>query len=184
MKKFLIEIYNCWIGFRNYILREWIMYMPFYWIRHFFVRQTIHKFGHGCSVMMRVEIRAGKNISIGDHTIINTRTLLDGRGGKILIGNNVDIAQETNIWTLEHDVKSDDHTTIGADVIIEDHVWIASRVTILPGVKIGKGAVVSSCSLVTKDVPAMAIVGGVPARIIGERKSSLNYQLNYRPWFK
>ena len=54
--------------------------------------------------------------------------------------------------------------TTGGDVIIEDYVWIASRCTILPGVKIGKGAVVASNSVVTKDVPQMAIVGGCPCK--------------------
>ena len=110
--------------------------------------------------------------------------MLDGRGGKIIIGNNVDIAQETNIWTLEHDVNSDTHGVIAANVIIEDYVWIASRATILPGVKIGRGAVIATGSIVTKDVPPMQIYGGVPAKQIGIRKSKLLYSLKYSPWFQ
>ena len=140
--------------------------------------------GGQTNFLMGLEIRKGKNISIGNNCVINKKVLLDGRGGNLIIGNNVDIAQETNIWTLEHDVNDDNHKDIGADVIIEDYVWIASRVTILPGVRIGKGAVVASCALVNKDVPPMAIVGGIPAKIIGTRKSALNYTLKYRPWFK
>ena len=140
--------------------------------------------GKQTNFLMGLEIRKGKNISIGNNCVINKKVLLDGRGGKLIIGNNVDIAQETNIWTLEHDVNDDNHKDIGADVIIEDYVWIASRVTILPGVRIGRGAVVASCALVNKDIPPMTIVGGVPARIIGERKSELKYNLNYKPWFK
>ena len=73
---------------------------------------------------------------------------------------------------------------MGGDVIIDDYVWIASRVTILPGVHIGRGAVVASGAIVTKDVPECAIVGGVPARIIGERKSKLHYNLKYKPLFQ
>jgi len=140
--------------------------------------------GAQTNFLMGLEIRKGKNISIGNNCVINKKVLLDGRGGQLIIGNNVDIAQETNIWTLEHDVHDDNHKDIGADVIIEDYVWIASRVAILPGVRIGRGAVVASCALVTKDVPPMAIVGGVPAKIIGTRKSALAYTLNYKPWFK
>jgi acetyltransferase-like isoleucine patch superfamily enzyme len=109
---------------------------------------------------------------------------LDGRGGQLRIGNNVDIAQETNIWTLEHDVNNDYHASVGADVTIEDFVWIASRATILPGVTIHRGAVVDANSVVTKDVPAMSIVAGIPARQIGERKSQLKYTLYYAPWFQ
>lgn len=133
---------------------------------------------------MGIEIRNGRNISIGHNTVINKKVLLDGRGGKITIGNNVDIAQETNIWTLEHDPNDDYHTDKGGDVIIEDYVWIASRVTMLPGVKIGRGAVIASGAVVTKDVPSMSIVGGVPAKKIGERISQLKYTLNYRPLFR
>jgi len=160
------------------------MYFPLHFIRLFFIKMQLKSIGRQTNFLMGLEIRKGKNISIGNNCVINKKVLLDGRGGNLIIGNNVDIAQETNIWTLEHDVHDDNHKDIGGDVIIEDYVWIASRVTILPGVRIGKGAVVASCALVNKDVPPMAIVGGIPAKIIGTRKSVLNYTLKYRPWFK
>jgi acetyltransferase-like isoleucine patch superfamily enzyme len=85
---------------------------------------------------------------------------------------------------LAHDVHSDVHADKGGDVVIEDHVWIASRATILPGVRIGRGAVVACNSVVTRDVPPMTIVGGVPARVIGTRQSRLDYRLSFRPWFE
>jgi maltose O-acetyltransferase len=144
----------------------------------------IGKLGQGDTLLMGIEVRNGKNIFIGDRVVINRGVLLDGRGGRLVIGNDVDIAQETNIWTLEHDVHSDTHADKGGDVAIEDHVWIASRATILPGIRIGRGAVVACNSVVTRDVPAMAIVAGVPAKVIGERRSQLHYELNFRPWFE
>jgi maltose O-acetyltransferase len=170
------------VGLNDYFFREWIMHIPSHSTRNFFIKKTIEKCGKNTTFLMGVEFRKGKNISIGNNTVINKKVLLDGRGGKLIIGNNVDIAQETNIWTLEHNVH--DHSDVGADVSIEDYVWIASRVTILPGVRIGKGAVVAACSVVTKDVPDMAIVAGVPAKVIGTRESELDYILNYKPWFK
>jgi len=133
---------------------------------------------------MGVEFRKPKNIFIGHNCVINKKVLLDGRGGQIKIGNNVDIGQETNIWTLEHDVNDEYHKSIGADVIIEDYVWIASRVTILPGVKIGKGAVIACGAVVTKNVNSYEIVGGIPAKKIGNRNQNLEYKLNYNPIFK
>ena len=160
------------------------MYFPLHFIRLFFIKMQLKSIGKQTNFLMGLEIRKGKNISIGNNCVINKKVLLDGRGGKLIVGNNVDIAQETNIWTLEHDVHDDNHRDSGADVIIEDYVWIASRVTILPGVRIGRGAVVASCVLVNKDVPPMAIVGGVPAKVLGTRKSELKYTLKYRPWFK
>ena len=134
--------------------------------------------------MRDINILFPSNIIIGNNSVINSKVLLDGRGGNIIIGNNVDIAREVNIWTLEHDPHDDYHRTKGGNVIIEDYVWIASRVTILPNVKIGKGAVIASGAVVTKDVPSMAIVGGVPAKVIGTRKSKLKYELNYKPLFR
>lgn len=177
MKSFLANFYY------NYIFRVLLMNIPSHWLRLIVLRKRLHLVGRSTHFLMGVEIRSGKNISVGDNCAINARVLLDGRGGKLTIGNNVDIAQETNIWTLEHDVHSDTHKDKGGDVVIEDYVWIASRVTILPGVRIGRGAVVATGAVVTKDVPSMAIVGGVPAKVIGERKSELLYAINYRPKF-
>lgn len=184
MKKTLIEGYTAFFALKDYLFREWAMRIPFHTIRRFFIKQTVKKVGKCGFVMMKVEFRKGKNIEIGDYCFINKYTLLDGRGGKLRIGNNVDIAQEVNIWTLSHDPHDDFHGVWGKEVIIEDYVWIASRVTIMPGIHIGRGAVVAAGSIVTKDVPAMAIVAGSPAKIVGERKSNLKYRLDWQPWFK
>ena len=106
-------------------------------------------------------------------------------GGGVIIGNNVDIAQETNIWTEQHDYNSPTYKSVCKEVIIEDYVWLASRVTVLPGVHIGRGAVVASGAVVTKDVPPLAIVAGIPAKIIGYRKEeALQYHLGDRAWFR
>jgi len=171
-------------GLSDYLFRQWAMFIPFHAVRLFFIGMKLKSLGKGSSFLMGLEVRDGRNVTVGNHVVVNARVLLDGRGGKLTVGNNVDIGQETNIWTLEHDPHDDQHRSIGADVTIEDHVWIASRVTILPGVRIGKGAVVASCAVVTKDVPSMAIVGGIPAKVIGERRSHLSYQLQYKPWFR
>lgn len=168
----------------DYLFREWIMYVPFHAFRKLFIRATVASVGKKTSFLMGVEFRHGKNIRIGDHCVVNKKVLLDGRGGKLVIGNNVDLAQETNIWTLQHDVHSDFHGDKGGDVTIEDYVWIASRVTILPGVRIGRGAVVAANSVVTKDIPPMTINAGIPARVIAERKSGLKYNLHHAPWFQ
>ena len=105
------------------------------------------------------------------------------RGGKIIIGNCVDIAQEVRIWTLQHDYNSTDYKAVGNDVKIEDYAWIASRCTILPGVRIGKGAVVATGAVVTKDVLDYTVVGGIPARKIGVRNRDLTYKLGNQRWF-
>ena len=184
MKAFLIQIIGAVLAFKDYLFRTWVMNIPFHAIRRFFIKQTIINLGKKGFVMMNVEFRTGKNISIGDYCFINKGVLLDGRGGNLSIGNNVDIAQDVNVWTLSHDPHNDLHQVWGAAVNIEDYVWIGSRATILPGITIGRGAVVAAGSVVTKDVPPMAMVGGVPAKIIGQRKNNLKYQLDWQPWFK
>jgi maltose O-acetyltransferase len=117
------------------------------------------------------------NITIGQDTIIGDHCFLDGRG-KLTIGNHVDIASQVLIYNSEHDVHSPDFRATEEPVIIEDYVFIGARAIILPGVTIGRGAVVGAGAVVTKDVPAMIIVGGVPAKEIGQRQlSHLNYRL-------
>ena len=171
-------------SFKYYIINNFVLHFPSHFIRYLLIKNIVNRIGVNTTVLMGVDIRNAKNISIGKNTVINKNVLLDGRGGKLSIGNNVDVAQETNIWTLEHDVHSDHHRSFGDNVVIEDYVWIASRVTILPGVTIGRGAVVASNAVVTKDVAPLTIVGGVPAKKIGMRKSLLLYKLNYKPLFK
>lgn len=161
-----------------------VMRIPFGFIRLYFAKSFLKNIGNGCSILRKVSFVNPQNISLGNNVIINKSVLLDGRGACLIIGNNVDIATETNIWTLEHDVNDPKHKESESPVIIEDYVWIASRVTILPGVRIGRGAVIASGAVVTKDVPPMCIYGGVPAKKIGERKNEPSYTLYYRPWFQ
>ena len=109
--------------------------------------------------------------------IINKYVVLDGRGG-LTIGSNVDVAQDTFIWTAQHDYNCDYHKYIHGSVVIEDYVWLASRCTLLPGITIGKGAVVASGAVVSRSVEPMRVVGGIPAKVIAERRSKLLYTLN------
>lgn len=166
------------------LIQELFMIIPIWGIRWMFLKMLIHSIGENTFIMRKVSLVNPRNIRIGNNVIINKSVMLDGRGAELVIGNNVDIAQETNIWTLEHDVNDPNHSVVAGEVVIEDHVWIASRVTILPGVHIGRGAVVASGAVVTKDVPPMTIVGGVPAKIIGKRTNPLTYTLNYKPFFQ
>jgi maltose O-acetyltransferase len=85
---------------------------------------------------------------------------------------------------LGHDVHDDFHCDKRAPVTIEDYVWIGHRAIIMPGVTLGRGAVVAAGAVVTKSVPPMSIVAGVPARVIGQRKSALSYTKFHRPWFE
>ncbi len=108
--------------------------------------------------------------------------MIDSRGGCIRIGNYVDISPEVNIWTLEHDPQDPKFASKGGDVIIEDFVWIGNRAVILPNTIIGKGAVVAAGAVVNKEVEPYTIVGGVPAKKIGERNPNQEPRKPYKPF--
>ena len=175
MKQFISDTYH--------FILSLIMLLPIHNFRIFFLRFLRMKIGKHTAICRGVDVRTPYRISIGSNTIVNKHVVLDGRG-EIFIGDNVDIVQEVNIWSLQHDYNSSTYSTKKGKVIIEDYVWLASRVTVLPGVTIGRGAVVGACSVVTKDIPPMCIVAGNPARVIGEREDCLKYKLGSRGWFR
>jgi serine acetyltransferase len=114
------------------------------------------------------ELRAPERISIGEGTILGSWAVLDGRHG-IRIGRHVNFSSEVALWTAQHDPASPTFAVRGAPIEIRDRAWISFRATILPGVTVGAGAVVAAGAVVTRDVPSHAIVGGVPAQVIGRR---------------
>jgi len=127
-----------------------------------------------CAIYSSTEFKAPWKISIGNCTSIASGCIIDGRRG-IIIGNNVTVAFNVMIWSLAHDHQSRDFRAIGASVIINDYVWLCSSCILLPGVVIGKGAVVAAGAVVTKNVEEYTVVGGNPAKPIGKRSKDLEY---------
>lgn len=108
----------------------------------------------------------GKNIRLGEQVFLNAGCRFQDQGG-IDIGDDCLIGHNTVIATLNHDlVPSRRGDLIPAGVTIGRNVWIGANVTILPGVTIGDDAVIAAASVVTKDVPARALVVGSPARVL------------------
>ncbi len=124
------------------------------------------------------ELRSPWNISIG-RSVIGVGALLDGRKG-ITIEDDVCLAQSVSIYTLQHDVNDNDFGTTnkGGAVIIKNHAWVSSKTTILPQCVIEEGVVVASGATLTKSTVSYGIYGGIPAKKIGERKSTMQYVLN------
>lgn len=117
------------------------------------------------------------NIELGNNTLIGSHCFLDGRGG-IKVGNNVNISSGVQMITGGHDIDSSDFKDVFLPIEIGDYAWICTNALILQGVKIGKGAVVAAGSVVTKDVPDYAVVGGVPAKYIRQRSEDLEYSFH------
>lgn len=113
----------------------------------------------------KLSVRALGRLEIGDRTRINGAHIAVKQS--VRIGKNVRIAPYTLIMDSDfHDIQEHSSEGRSASIVIEDNVWIASRVTILKGVTIGEGSVVCAGAVVTKSVPPRSMVGGVPARII------------------
>jgi len=118
-------------------------------------------------------INNGK-LDVGNNSAIGKRSEITLNGGRISIGNFVRIASNVFITNANHefsnkDIPIMDQGIATGDVIIEDDVWIGHGAIILPGINIGKGAIIAALSVVTKNVPAFTIAGGNPARVIKER---------------
>lgn len=170
------RLYNYLADFGLFLLHILVNF-PSHHLRRFIMRLGGAKIGKGSSIHMGCRFFSLKNLQIGDDSIVGNGAFLDGRDN-LKIGSHVDIASEVMIYNSEHDINSEDFKASCAGVEIEDFCFIGPRVIILPGVRLGKGAVIAAGAVVTKDVPEFAIVGGVPAQIIGERKiRSLSYKL-------
>lgn len=108
----------------------------------------------------------GKNIHIGKHVFINMGCKFQDQGG-IFIGDGVLIGHNVVLATLNHAMQPERRSDmLPAPIHIGKRVWIGSNATVLPGVTIGDGAVVAAGAVVTRDVPANTVVGGVPAKVI------------------
>lgn len=153
--------------------------IPSHTVRLLAYRGVGMRIGRGSSIHWRGSFFAPWRISIGSHSIVGNDAFLDGRLG-LEIGENVNIGGHVQVFTLEHDPQSVEFGVKGGGVQIEDYVYIGSRAIVLPGVRIGRGAVVASGAVVTRDVEPFTIVGGVPARMIGRRRSDLSYTLGFR----
>ncbi|MFH1561636.1 MAG: acyltransferase [Patescibacteria group bacterium] len=176
IEKVQLRLINCVFEFNLMILHR-ITNCPLWSVRKAFLLLFGVKLAPNSRVHTGVRFFNPKGVSIGQGSIIGYRCFLDGRA-PLTIGKQVDIASEVMIYNSEHNLHSETMEATEQAVVIEDYVFIGPRAIILPGVKIGEGAVVAAGAVVTKDVPAKTIVGGIPAKEIGQRKiTELNYRL-------
>ena len=176
IKKIFMRFYNYWLDFKVSLL--WSLgYLPFHSLRRIIFWLAGVKIGKGSTIHIGARFYQPKNITIGKGTIVGDHATLDGRA-KLTIGDNVDIASQVMILNSQHLIDDEDFDPVEKPVMIEDYVFIGPRAIIQPGVTIGKGGVVAAGAVVTKDVLAGMVVGGVPAKEIKERGiKKYNYKL-------
>lgn len=178
--KILNRFCNYFLDFELMVLR-WVGHIPSHIVRKIFYSLAGVRMGKGSVIHMWASFFDPTGVEIGEDTIIGDHAFLDGRSN-LKIGNHVDIASQVLIYNSEHNIDDNNFAVVekvvSEPVEIGDYVFVGPRVTILPGIKIGRGAVIGAGAVVTRDVPDFAIVGGVPAKVIGERKNkNPNYLL-------
>lgn len=122
------------------------------------------RIGEGSFVAAPLAGAALDQVTIGDHVYVNTNALMMARGG-ITIENDVQIAANVQLISNNHDVYDRQILTC-KPVHIKEGAWIGAGATILPGVSVGRYAVVGAMSVVTKDIPDFAVVVGSPAKVV------------------
>lgn len=192
LSKFVYFVYSCmmlffldsclykWVRafFLELMVNDCLPLIPFWTIRRGYLRLVKAKIGKGSFLMKNIYIQSPNHLSVGEGSHINRGCVIDARGG-IEIGNNVSISHGVNIMTGGHDYKSPTFAGVFAPIHIDDYAWIGVGCTILQGVRIGKGAVVCSGAVVTRDVSDYDVVAGVPAKKIATRPNKLNYSCHW-----
>jgi len=132
------------------------------------IKEILGATGERVSVQATFNCDNGRNIRVGEDFLSNYNlTILDI--APVTIGRHVMIGPNVDIYTVNHPLTAQgrrDYLGKGSPVTIGNDVWIGGKVTINPGVTIGDNVVVASGAVVTKDVPANTLVGGVPAKVI------------------
>jgi putative colanic acid biosynthesis acetyltransferase WcaF len=136
--------------------------------RRWLLRRFGARIGQGVIIRPTVEITYPWKLSIGDLVQIGDHVTLYTLG-EISIGENTVVSQHSYICTGAHDYTKPSFDIFARAVSIEPEVWVAAGVFVSPGVRIGRGAVVAACSVVTRDLPAMMISAGSPAKPVRPR---------------
>ena len=146
-------------------------------LRSIFVfKRSFGTFDKNSSIIPPLIYDHPKNIFIGPRVYIGPRACLSATNAKIIFKGHTSVGEDLSIHTGNHGriigmyhndiTEKTKPSGLDKEVIIEEDVWIGSRVTILMGVTVGRGATIAAGSVVTKDVPPYSIVGGVPAKVI------------------
>lgn len=168
-----------WIFYlASYVMNYWVGFTPCWRFRRWYYRRMGIRIGRNTTINMNQYILTPQSLAIGDDCHINRGCLLDARG-YLEIGNNVSISYGVKLMTGSHDSSDSRFPGKYLPIRIGDNAWIGVNATVLQNVKIGEGAVVAAGAVVTKDVAPYTIVGGVPAKVIGERNKDIDYKCKW-----
>ncbi|RKH11663.1 acyltransferase [Corallococcus praedator] len=130
------------------------------------------RIGPGCSIAADVFMHGP--VELGPHVSLNARVSLDGGVAGIRIGEGTRIASGATLYAFDHGLAPDrpvrGQPVTSKGIVIGQDVWVGANAGITDGVTVGDHAVVGMGAIVTRDVPPWAIVGGSPARLLGDRR--------------
>ncbi|QDV76287.1 WcaF family extracellular polysaccharide biosynthesis acetyltransferase [Botrimarina mediterranea] len=127
------------------------------------------KVGRNVTIKPNVRIKYPWRLNVGDHTWIGQESWIDNLGD-VRLGSHVCLSQRAYLCCGGHDHRRRGFDLIVGDITLEDGSWVGAGATVLGGVTVGTNAIAAAGSVVTKDVPAAKVVGGVPARVLGDRE--------------
>jgi acetyltransferase-like isoleucine patch superfamily enzyme len=136
-------------------------------MRYMLAQRVFKKCGKKVRIFHDVEFSFGYNLTVGDGVTIHRNVLIDDRG-EVVIGNDASISDYANIYSHSHAVE-DIHDVTLAKTEIGDRARITYHAVVLSGVTVGKDAIVGSMGVASKPVEPGAIVGGIPAKPIGQK---------------
>ena len=166
-----------------YICNRIIAGVPSHVVRGAFYRGVMRfEMGRNASIFSGAHFTSRGGFAVGDYSTINEDCRLDNRGG-LTIGSHVSISPEVCLLTADHNPQDPEFRGRERPIVVDDYVFIGTRALILPGVTLGRGAVVAAGAVVTRDVAPLSIVAGSPAREIGRRNADLRYEVGYRRLF-
>lgn len=168
MVEFIASLLSCWVPLKR-VRQRWKSQI-IYFLHGFPVRRKVKKVGPGLHCTAAVHLT--KHTELGDHVCFNGAWA--SGNGRLIIGSYFHSGDGLRIFTRNHNYNHGeaipyDSTYIAKDVIIGDFVWIGSQVILLPGTKIGEGAIIQAGSVVHGEIPPYAIAGGNPAKVFAQR---------------
>ncbi len=169
----------------GYLTNHLVAHLPSFTLRRLWYRRLGIEIGERSGIHMGCYLWfygpgqvARDGVRIGRHSRVNRDCTLDIRG-PLWIGDNVSISPEVTILTTQHAWRKPGFDLETRPVVVEDHAWIGMRATLLPGTRVGRGAVIAAGAVAHGDIPALSVVAGVPARVVGQRPpEALHYVLD------
>jgi acetyltransferase-like isoleucine patch superfamily enzyme len=171
----------CW-----FVRKEWtelytrlLLWLPLtlgIFARRAFLPSILGGFGQNVTILPGLRIASPKRLFIGSNCYFNEGVFITA-AGTVRIGDWVGIGPDAKIWSVNHKFSDPDvpFQLQGWDhkeVVIEDDVWIGANAFIMPGVHVGKGAIISANTVLLKSVPPYAVMAGNPGRVVGWRKKT------------